>query len=157
LHSLITSSAKPELCYDYFDEQAKDLPKEAWEITYPTKGDPELAKLIKERFDAAEYSAVLDGKRGWDHGTWVPTILLRPDEDLPCIQVSIPETANTVEDCIKYGQILGSAMKGIVFWEAARLLTTLRRLSLPSWVFLALLRSPTTGYLRMNWRELQQN
>jgi len=104
----ITSSAKPELYYDYFDEQAKDLPKEAWEITYPAKGDPELAKRIKERFDAAGYSAVLDDKRGWDHGTWVPMILLRPDGDLPCIQVSIPETANTAEDCIKYGQILGS-------------------------------------------------
>ncbi|KIN03244.1 hypothetical protein OIDMADRAFT_40838 [Oidiodendron maius Zn] len=98
----------PELYYDYIKENEGELPKEAWEIKYSAKGDPDLAKRIKERFDDAGYVAVLDEKRGWDHGTWVPMILLRTEGDLSCIQVSIPQTSNTTEDCIKYGRILAS-------------------------------------------------
>jgi aromatic ring-opening dioxygenase catalytic subunit (LigB family) len=108
----IFSGANSELYCDYLDEHLKDLSKEAWEITYPAKGHPELAKRIKERFDAADYSAVLDDKRGWNHVTCVTMILLRPDGDLPCIQLSIPQTENTTGDCFKYGKILAAFHDG---------------------------------------------
>ena len=41
-------------------------------------------------------------------GTWIPMILLRPNGDLPCIQVSIPQTLNSAEDSLKYGRVLES-------------------------------------------------
>lgn len=103
----ISSGANPELYYDYFDEQAKDLPKEAWEIKYAGKGDPELARRIKEKLDKDGFESVLDDTRGWDHGVWVPMILLRPQADLPVVQVSIPTGADAAtEGSLKLGRSL---------------------------------------------------
>jgi len=105
----ISSGARPEIYYDYFAEESKSLPKEAFEIKYPGPGNPELAKRMKERFDAAGYQAVLDDKRGWDHGVWVPMILLRPQLDMPVVQMSIPTSGpNETEEAIKIGRVLES-------------------------------------------------
>jgi len=105
----ISSGATPELYFDYFAEESKSLPKEAWEFKYEGKGNPELAQRIKEKFDAAGYKAVLDDKRGWDHGVWVPMILLRPQADIPIVQMSIPSLGpNENEESLKYGQLLES-------------------------------------------------
>ncbi|EXJ87202.1 hypothetical protein A1O3_04161 [Capronia epimyces CBS 606.96] len=104
----ISSGAAPELYYDYFDNLANELPKEAWEIKYPgAKGDPELARRIKEKLDKDGFQAVLDDQRGWDHGVWVPMILLRPQADLPIVQVSIPAGADAAtENSLKLGRSL---------------------------------------------------
>jgi aromatic ring-opening dioxygenase catalytic subunit (LigB family) len=104
----ISSGANPEIYYDYDREGAADLPPEAWEIKYPCKGDPELANRIKERLDKAGFKSVLDDKRGWDHGVWVPMILLRPQGDLPVVQVSIPTPENETEESLKLGRALES-------------------------------------------------
>jgi len=105
----ISSGAKPELYYDYFAEESKQLPKEAWEIKYEGIGDPVLAKRLKEKLDAVGYQAVLDDKRGWDHGVWVPMILLRPQADLPIVQMSIPNLGpNENEESLKLGKVLES-------------------------------------------------
>jgi len=105
----ISSGATPELYFDYFAEESKNLPKEAWEFEYKSPGNPELAQRMKERFDAAGYNAVLDEKRGWDHGVWVPMILLRPQADLPVVQMSIPSAGpNENEESLKYGKVLES-------------------------------------------------
>lgn len=105
----ISSGPNPEMYYDYFEEESKSLPKEAFEIKYPGVGDPALAKRLKERFDSAGYKTVLDDKRGWDHGVWVPMILLRPQADLPVVQMSIPSLGpHENEESLKLGRILES-------------------------------------------------
>jgi aromatic ring-opening dioxygenase catalytic subunit (LigB family) len=105
----ISSGPKPELYFDYFAEESKNLPKEAWEFKYEGAGDPELAQRIKEKFAAAGYKPVLDDKRGWDHGVWVPMILLRPQADLPVVQISIPNLGpNEIEQSLDYGRVLES-------------------------------------------------
>jgi len=104
----ISSGAKPHLYYDYFANEAKQLPKEAWEIKYDAPGDPELAKLMKERLDKCGFNCVLDDERGWDHGVWVPMILLRPQADLPVIQISIPTGPNNSEQSLELGKALES-------------------------------------------------
>jgi len=105
----ISSSATPELYFDYFAEEAKKLPKAAWEIEYPCKGDPVLAKLIKEQLDAVGFESVLDEERGWDHGVWVPMILYRPQGDIPAVQLSIPgQGPDRFERALKLGRALHS-------------------------------------------------
>jgi aromatic ring-opening dioxygenase catalytic subunit (LigB family) len=104
----ISSGANPEIYYDYFDEESKQLPKEAWEIKYPCKGDPILAQRIKERLDKEGFESVLDDKRGWDHGVWVPMLLLRPQADIPVVQVSIPTPEKETEHSLKLGVALES-------------------------------------------------
>lgn len=104
----ISSGAKPELYFDYFEENAKELPKEAWEFSYPAPGDPELANKIKEKLERDGFEPVLDNERGWDHGVWVPLLLLRPEADLPVVQVSIPkgEEFAATKSALKMGRSL---------------------------------------------------
>jgi aromatic ring-opening dioxygenase catalytic subunit (LigB family) len=104
----ISSGAKPELYFDYFEENAKELPKEAWEFSYPAPGDPELANKIKEKLERDGFEPVLDSERGWDHGVWVPLLLLRPEADLPVVQVSIPkgEEFAATKSALKMGRSL---------------------------------------------------
>lgn len=105
----ISSAAYPEMYYDYFEEEAKSLPKEAFEIKYSGPGNPALAKHMKEIFDAAGYEAVLDDKRGWDHGVWVPMLLFRPQADLPVVQLSIPLSGPKEDvESLKLGKVLES-------------------------------------------------
>lgn len=104
----ISSGANPQIYYDYFAEEAKQLPKEAWEIKYPGKGDPDLAQRIKERLDQSGFESVLDDQRGWDHGVWVPLLLLRPQADIPVVQVSIPNPADETKMSLKLGAALES-------------------------------------------------
>jgi len=83
------------------------LPKEAWEIEYPARGDPEIARRIKESMDKNGFNAVLDDERGWDHGVWTPMMLVRPQADLPIIQISIPKGGDKVtEEAIRWGKAL---------------------------------------------------
>lgn len=83
----ISSGASHSLLYDYYG-----FPPETYEYKYPAPGAPELAKrlagLIKEE---GLGEAVLDAKRGWDHGVFVPLLLARPEADLPVLQVSVLE------------------------------------------------------------------
>lgn len=108
-HPCISSSPNPEIYYDYFDDLAGQLPQEAFEIKYPARGDPELAQEIKKKLDEHGLQPTLDDTRGWDHGVWVPMILLRPQADLPIVQLSIPTGRDkATEPAFKLGRALES-------------------------------------------------
>jgi aromatic ring-opening dioxygenase catalytic subunit (LigB family) len=81
---VITSGRTPKLIYDYFG-----FPQEAYELTYPAKGHPDLAHEIVNIFSTAGIKARADENRGFDHGLFIPLSLLRPHADLPCIQISL--------------------------------------------------------------------
>ncbi|OCK74005.1 LigB subunit of an aromatic-ring-opening dioxygenase LigAB [Lepidopterella palustris CBS 459.81] len=104
----ISSGANPHLYFDYFDKEAKQLSKEAWEIEYSAPGNPDLARRMKEKLDKAGFNCVLDDERGWDHGVWVPMILFRPQGDLPVVQISIPNGPSKTEDSLALGRALES-------------------------------------------------
>lgn len=80
----ITSGAQPPLIYDYYG-----FPPESYEIQYPSPGAPELATKVSQAFSQAGLNAVLDPKRGFDHGLFVPLKLLYPAADIPCLQLSL--------------------------------------------------------------------
>lgn len=102
----ISSAANPPIYCDYFDVPGDPLPKEAWDIHYNARGDPEVARRIKENLERHGLESVLDDERGWDHGVWTPMMLLRPQADLPIIQVSIPQGEKVPERAIALGQAL---------------------------------------------------
>lgn len=80
----ITSSAKPELIYDYYG-----FSEEAYNIQYPSVGDPALAEKVHTAITNAGIEAKLDSTRGFDHGMFVPLKLMYPDADIPCVQLSL--------------------------------------------------------------------
>ena len=68
----ITSGMTPQLLYDY-----SGFPEQAYHITYPAPGNPELAGEIFSLLQKAGIDALLDGSRGFDHGLFVPLKLIR--------------------------------------------------------------------------------
>lgn len=80
----IQSGASPSLMYDYYG-----FPKEAYEIKYPCKGDTQLAKHIAKLFEKSNISYRLDEKRPYDHGSYIPLMMMYPEADIPVIQISL--------------------------------------------------------------------
>lgn len=82
---LVTGDARPKLLFDYYG-----FPAETYKIEYSAPGHPELAKQVVEALSAAGIKSRLDtGKRGWDHGVFIPLKLMYPEADIPIVQVSI--------------------------------------------------------------------
>lgn len=81
----VSSAAHPDLIFDFYG-----FPPPLYQLEYPAPGAPDLSREIAKALDAAGAEPVLDGVRGWDHGVWVPLLLLYPDADVPVIQLSLP-------------------------------------------------------------------
>ena len=80
----ITAASRPELIYDYYG-----FPPETYEYRYPAPGHPALAERMRAMLENAGIEARLDRERGFDHGLFVPLLLMYPDADIPCIQLSL--------------------------------------------------------------------
>ena len=80
----ITSAPTPPLLFDYHG-----FPPETYEYQYPAPGHPQLAARMHDLLSKAGIEARLDAERGFDHGMFVPLLLMYPAADIPCIQISL--------------------------------------------------------------------
>ena len=80
----VTGGATPELIYDYYN-----FPPESYQLTYPAPGHPVLARRICELLAAAGFDCRQDPGRGFDHGLFIPLMLMYPQAQIPCVQVSL--------------------------------------------------------------------
>ncbi len=80
----ITASAAPPLLFDYHG-----FPPETYEYRYAAAGDPALAERVQGLLQQAGIDSRLEHERGFDHGVFVPLMLMYPAADIPCIQVSL--------------------------------------------------------------------
>jgi 4,5-DOPA dioxygenase extradiol len=80
----VTGAARPPLFYDYYG-----FPAEAYEIDYPASGNPSLADHIVRMIEGRNIDARLDVERGFDHGMFIPLILMYPQADIPVVQLSL--------------------------------------------------------------------
>lgn len=74
----------PAMFYDYYG-----FPAEAYEITYPAPGSPELAQRIVALLNKHQIPAGIDAQRGYDHGLFIPLKLMYPQADTPALQLSL--------------------------------------------------------------------
>jgi 4,5-DOPA dioxygenase extradiol len=85
----VTANPRPKTIHDL-----GGFPRELFEVQYPAPGDVELA---------AKVATLLGGKaslsRDWglDHGTWSVLRHLRPEADLPVIQLSIDSNKSAAD------------------------------------------------------------
>ncbi|KAK1939324.1 4,5-DOPA dioxygenase extradiol [Phytophthora citrophthora] len=89
------------MIYDYYG-----FPDEAYEVNYPAKGDPEFAQKVKDQLEKNNIKAKLVN-RGFDHGTFVPMKLIRPQADIPIVTMSINYYLSNQEH-INLGKVLAS-------------------------------------------------
>ncbi|MDI1316925.1 4,5-DOPA dioxygenase extradiol [Flavobacterium sp.] len=81
----VTAMEMPQTIHDF-----GGFPKALFEVQYPAKGNPELAKATQSLLlpEVVE----LDEKWGLDHGAWSVLRHLYPNADIPVIQLSIDYT-----------------------------------------------------------------
>lgn len=80
----LTSGANPGLIYDY-----GGFPEETYRLEYPAPGAPELAESIAQLLSDGGFEPELDANRGFDHGVFIPLLLMYPDASIPVIQLSL--------------------------------------------------------------------
>jgi 4,5-DOPA dioxygenase extradiol len=77
-----TGMAHPETIHDF-----GGFPEALYQVQYPAPGDPALAKQVVALLGGRRASVT--GDWGLDHGTWSVLRHLRPEADVPVVQLSI--------------------------------------------------------------------
>jgi 4,5-DOPA dioxygenase extradiol len=80
--TFLTSNAQPKTIHDF-----GGFPRELYEIQYPASGNEDLAKRVSGLL--AAHTASLRDDWGFDHGTWQVLRHMRPNADVPVVQLSI--------------------------------------------------------------------
>ena len=83
-HPRVMAAPSPSTIHDF-----GGFPEPLYRLRYPAKGDPELAQEILDILQPDYPDAALDPQRGYDHGAWMPLLMIRPQADIPVIQLSI--------------------------------------------------------------------
>jgi 4,5-DOPA dioxygenase extradiol len=78
----ITAMEIPKTIHDF-----GGFPKALFEVQYPAKGSPELAKETANLLQSTHIG--LDHDWGLDHGTWTVVRHMYPNADIPILQLSI--------------------------------------------------------------------
>jgi aromatic ring-opening dioxygenase catalytic subunit (LigB family) len=80
----ISSNQRPGMIYDYYG-----FPPETYKYQYPAPGNPSLAQKLVDLLAAEGLPARLDPERGYDHGAFVPLMLMYPAATVPVLQLSL--------------------------------------------------------------------
>ncbi|OLN23579.1 dioxygenase [Domibacillus antri] len=83
------------------------FPEELYQMKYPAKGSPDLAKRLSELLKSANIDSQFDHRRGLDHGSWTLLKHLYPDADIPVVQVSV-QPFLPLEQQFKIGEAIRS-------------------------------------------------
>ncbi len=86
------SGAAPALIYDY-----TGFPPSTYTLKYPAPGAPMVAARIVELLTAAGLPARTDAGRGFDHGIFIPFLLIYPDADIPVVPLSLKRNLDPAE------------------------------------------------------------
>lgn len=104
----VSNGTAHDLLYDY-----GGFPPETYKLKYPAPGQPDVASQVAAAFTEQGLEPVLDPRRKWDHGVFVPMLLVNPDADVPIVQVSVLEDEDP-ERHIKMGKALATLRKSNV-------------------------------------------
>lgn len=96
----ITAHPNPPIIHDYYG-----FPPESYTIEYPAPGDPGLATRLVDTLADNGITARLDHERGFDHGLYIPLLLMYPAADIPCVQLSLLSSLDP-EAHIRIGEAL---------------------------------------------------
>jgi len=102
---VITGGEQPGLIYDY-----GGFPSESYQIKYPAPGSPRLAEEVQGLLAVEGFNARQDANRGFDHGMFVPLILMYPEANIPTVQLSLLDSLDPAQH-IKMGQALSPLHK----------------------------------------------
>jgi aromatic ring-opening dioxygenase catalytic subunit (LigB family) len=80
----VQTAASPSMLFDYYG-----FPEESYTWQYPAAGNPALAGRLVEALKAKGIACSQDAERGFDHGLFIPLMLMWPEADIPVFQLSL--------------------------------------------------------------------
>jgi aromatic ring-opening dioxygenase catalytic subunit (LigB family) len=72
------------MVYDYYG-----FPPHTYRLQYPAPGAPDLARRVKALIAEAGLPVAEDDERGYDHGVFVPFLIVDPEAETPVVMVSL--------------------------------------------------------------------
>ena len=115
----VTAMEQPKTIHDF-----GGFPKELYEVQYPAKGSPTLARETKELLNPVIVE--LDEKWGLDHGAWSVIKHLYPNADVPVVQLSIDYTKPTAYHFELAKQLSSLREKGILIIGSGNIVHNLK-------------------------------
>lgn len=80
----VTGMEKPKTIHDFYG-----FPKALFEVQYPARGNPVLARAISSRISQPGEVKFDADQWGYDHGTWSVLKHMYPHADVPVLQLSL--------------------------------------------------------------------
>ncbi len=80
----VISGKTPPLLYDYYG-----FPEETYNLSYGITGHPSLARDITDILDKADIKSASTSQRGFDHGVFIPLMMMFPQGGVPVTQLSL--------------------------------------------------------------------
>jgi aromatic ring-opening dioxygenase catalytic subunit (LigB family) len=80
----VSSRSDYSMLYDYYG-----FPEETYRLQYPAPGSPEVAREVSDALAAAGLPSAADHERGYDHGVFVPFMLVAPQATIPIVPLSL--------------------------------------------------------------------
>jgi aromatic ring-opening dioxygenase catalytic subunit (LigB family) len=80
----VNVAARPPLLFDYYG-----FPEHTYRLTYPAPGSPEIAARVRAVLADAGIETGIEDERGYDHGVFIPFMLIYPQADVPLVQLSL--------------------------------------------------------------------
>jgi aromatic ring-opening dioxygenase catalytic subunit (LigB family) len=80
----VSTNAKPGMLFDYYG-----FPPHTYKLSYPAPGAPDLAQHVRSLLQAADIACDTDDQRGFDHGVFVPQLIIDPKAEIPVVMLSM--------------------------------------------------------------------
>lgn len=86
----VMTGERPPMLYDY-----NGFPAQAYSLRYPACIDTRLTDRVVQMLKAGKIEVRTNAARGFDHGVFVPLMIMYPEADIPLVVVSIPASGST--------------------------------------------------------------
>jgi aromatic ring-opening dioxygenase catalytic subunit (LigB family) len=96
----VSTHAAPPMLFDYYG-----FPPHTYQLSYPAPGSPEVAAEVTSLLAEAGIAHRTDTERGFDHGVFVPFLIMEPQAQIPVVMLSLRRDLNP-EAHIAIGQAL---------------------------------------------------
>ncbi len=80
----VSTAKAPGMLFDYYG-----FPEHTYKLSYPAPGEPSVAADVKRLLEAAGLPVGEDDKRGFDHGVFVPFLIVDPEARIPVVMLSL--------------------------------------------------------------------
>ena len=79
-----STAERPGMIFDY-----SGFPPHTYQLSYPAPGAPALAERVVSLLREAGLPAATDALRGFDHGVFIPFLLVDPEASIPVVPLSL--------------------------------------------------------------------